>query len=205
MAKVPAPRAAEPVPPDVLTDSEMAALLAACSGSDLEAVRNKAIVLLLVTSGLRRAKVAALTLDDVNVQQQTVVVRRGKGSKWRVSVFSKAAALALSRWLRRRAKLSTRSDRLFISVRRGEALTPSGVGQIIDKVGAAAGVRVHTHRFRHRWAHSNLKAGIQERDLMKLAGWSSNQMLARYGAALAGERAVAAGLAVAEQIGMGMS
>jgi site-specific recombinase XerD len=204
MIKVPSPKVGPVTPPDVLTDAEMAKLLAACAGKDAESIRNRAMILLLASSGIRRAELAALKLDDVNLSQRTVVIRHGKGrggGKWRVTVISKAASLALAKWLRRRARMAPASDYVFISCRGGGALTPSGVTSVLYILGKRTGVNCHAHRFRHRWAHKNLAAGIGEHDLMKLAGWSSSQMINRYGAALATERALAAGRAIADQVG----
>jgi integrase len=56
--------------------------------------------------------------------------------------------------------------------------------------------------FRHSWAHYSLAAGVGESNLMQLAGWSSADMLRRYGAVLAQERAIAAARAV--QVGQVM-
>jgi len=59
--------------------------------------------------------------------------------------------------------------------------------------GQMAGIAdLHPHRFRHTWAHDFLMAGGQERDLKRLAGWSSDVMLERYGASAADARARAA-------------
>jgi len=58
------------------------------------------------------------------------------------------------------------------------------------KRGRLAGIPdLHAHRFRHSFAHSWLASGGQEQDLMRLCGWRSRDMLARYGASAADERA----------------
>ena len=63
--------------------------------------------------------------------------------------------------------------------------------ELLKVRGAAAGIkdRLHPHRFRHTFAHDFLISGGQERDLKRLAGWTSDVMLERYGASAADVRA----------------
>ncbi|MFY9934397.1 MAG: hypothetical protein WAK82_40960 [Streptosporangiaceae bacterium] len=68
-------------------------------------------------------------------------------------------------------------------------MTANGIYQIIARRGRRCGVDAWTHRFRHHFSHSWLDRGGAEGDLMELNGWSSPQMLRRYGASARSARA----------------
>ena len=68
-------------------------------------------------------------------------------------------------------------------------LTSNGIYQMIARRGRECGVAVHPHRFRHHFSHTWLDRGGAEADLMELNGWSSPQMLRRYGASARSARA----------------
>ena len=69
-------------------------------------------------------------------------------------------------------------------------MSDSGAAQIIARRCREAGLpRLHAHQFRHTFAHEWRMAGGDPNDLMRLAGWRSPQMLARYGASAADSRA----------------
>ena len=73
---------------------------------------------------------------------------------------------------------------------RGKQLTQSGIAQMLRRRCRAAGIsELHPHMFRHSFAHSWLASGREEGDLMRLAGWSSRDMLQRHGASAAVEPA----------------
>ena len=68
-------------------------------------------------------------------------------------------------------------------------MTASGIYQVIARRGRQCGVEVFPHRFRHHFSHTWLDRGGAEGDLMELNGWTSPQMLRRYGASARSARA----------------
>ena len=179
----------EPVP--ILTDEAVRALLRACEGRTFADRRDTALIRLLLDSGARRSEVAALTLEAVDLRDKTATVL-GKGRRPRTITFGARTALAIDRYLReRRGHRDTERPELWLGHR--GPVTSDGIADILERRCAKAGLpRVGAHAFRHLFAHAMLSAGMQETDLMRLAGWRSRQMVARYAASAGTDRAIAA-------------
>ena len=179
-------------PPPILSDDEVTAVLKACDGTSFEDRRDTAIVLTFLDTGMRRAELAGLTVDDINMDQQLVHVV-GKGSKPRDIPFGARTARAIDRYLRSRDQHAQAGrlgdgDPLWLG-QRGR-LTDQGVRLMLERRGQQSGVTgLHAHAFRHYMAHTWLLSEGEGTDLMRIMGWSSPQMLTRYAASGADVRA----------------
>jgi site-specific recombinase XerD len=196
MAKLDPPAVpVKPVP--VIPDDIIARLLKACAGRDFPARRDTAIIRLLLDTGMRCGELAGLTVDgrdeldrptglDWRYEVAHVI---GKGDRTRACPFGAKTGDVLRRYLRARAQHPHAQEPGLWLGRLG-VLTESGIAQMLERRCAEACVdRTNPHRWRHTAAHQWLLAGGQEVDLMRLMGWSSREMVARYGASAADERA----------------
>ena len=176
----------KPVP--VLSDADLRRLLAACSGSEFTARRDAALIRLFVDTGCRASEILGLQPEALDLRTMSVLVL-GKGRRPRIVPFGSKTAEALRRYLRaRRSHRWSHLPDLWLS--RYGRLTHSGLAQMLARRSVKAGLaRVYPHQLRHSAAHRWLANGGGETDLMRLMGWSSREMLARYAASAADERA----------------
>jgi len=190
MSKVRPPKVIEkPVP--VLTDDDLRALITAVEGKTFEDRRNEAIMRLFIDTGMRLGELVGLSVADLDLDLEVAIVT-GKGRRMRSVPFGHATTRAVDRYVRRRSTHVHAQQPVLWLGRRGP-LSASGVAQIVARAGERAGLgRVHPHQFRHTFAHRWLREGGTEGDLQRIAGWASPQMLQRYGASAADERAVEA-------------
>jgi site-specific recombinase XerD len=190
MAKMKPPRMPEQ-PAPVLSDRQIKALLATCEGSKaLEDLRDLAVLRLFIDSGMRLSELTNLTVHDVDLDDREATVM-GKGRKPRRCKFGAKTATALDRYMHARARShwAADTDALWIG-NRGAMGTP-GIRSIVERRAKQAGIEgVHAHLFRHYFSHQHLANGGSETDLMRLNGWKSREMVARYAASTGVQRAV---------------
>jgi site-specific recombinase XerD len=185
-------------PPDVLTEAERRAIVEACRdrlnvgnngrAGRFESRRDTAMVLMLMTNGIRAGELIGLTTADVALDVPAVVVL-GKGGRYRNVPLLPPAADALDKYLRVRRRHPHAQSRALWLGERGP-LTDSGLRQLLERRCDAAGIRrINPHLFRHTWAHTRKAGGMSDEELMALGGWRTQQMLQRYGASATAERA----------------
>lgn len=175
-------------PTESLSDTQVRKLLKACTGNDFTARRDAAMIRLMYDTGLRRGELAAMTVDDVDLD--TCIVRvMGKGQRVRLQPIGQKVARDIDRYLRLRSK-HPHAGLPHLWLGQSGSMTGSGVYQVVQRRGEQVGLRnIHPHQLRHAFAHSIKSGGASDDDLMRLGGWSSRQMITRYGASQADERA----------------
>ena len=174
-----------------LSDDQLRALIKACAGTALRDRRDEALIRFMLETGARAGEVVALTVDDLDLKAGTAIIRRGKGGKGRVVPFSASTGLAIDRYMRRsRAKHSKAPTPALWLGERGQGFSYDGLNRTLKLRAEIAGIKnFYPHRMRHTAAHRWLAAGGSEGGLMTVAGWSSPEMLMRYTAARAADRA----------------
>lgn len=187
VAGIPAPKADEVIHPSVTAD-QWDALIATCDRT-LRGVRDEAIFGLLRDAGLRASELVAINLDDVNMREQTILIR-GKGGRDRFVAYSERTAVALDRYIRARRKSRYAKEALFVSVSTPR-LSYDGLRNTIVRRAELAGLPPITpHMFRRFFAHEALDNDMSGTDLKAVAGWRSYTMLEHYTKEHANKRAL---------------
>lgn len=148
------------------------------AGNQIVAVRDKAILEMLFSTGLRVSELAGLKRVDVNPKKEEFTVR-GKGSKLRVVFMSPSARQCLKEYLDARRDMGewlfVRHDKAVRKGDNGGALTPRSVQRIVEKYARAAGItkRITPHTLRHTFATDLLRNGADIRSVQALLGHAS--------------------------------
>jgi site-specific recombinase XerD len=159
---------------DLISPAELSRLMAAPNTSGLEGKRDRAILELLFSTGLRISELCALSIDDVDLTRDEFSVR-GKGDKVRVVFISDEARSTIKNYLAARKDLD---DALFIRYGRkahvgiDARVTPRTVQRLLKQYAAKAGItrKVTPHVIRHSFATDLLSNGADLRSVQALLG-----------------------------------
>ena len=157
---------------ELISPAELTRLLAAPSGGGEKALRDKALLELFFSTGLRVSELAGLNRDSVDLARDEFTVR-GKGEKVRLVFLSADAKAAVKSYLRKRGDVE---EALFVSmVKYGEAptrLTSRSIERIVKEYAIKAGItgKVTPHIIRHSFATDLLQNGADIRSVQIMLG-----------------------------------
>lgn len=150
--------------PEVLTKEEVKSLI-----DSTDTIKSRLIVSLLYSSGLRVSELVNLKKEDINFEEKTGWVRKGKGSKDRLFVISESLSGELREYLNSRGK---ENEYVFS---KSKALTTRNIQKIIQGTRKRADIskRVTPHTLRHSFATHLLEQGVDIRIIQVMLGHSS--------------------------------
>lgn len=129
--------------------------------------KERAIVELLLASGIRVSELTDLTIADVNFNNLSIQIRHGKGNKARTAYINELAKVHLEKYLAGRKQ---HGEYLFYN-KKSEPLHPGGVRAILNSIADRANVEnVHPHRFRRTFASTLAARGMNIQEIQKLLG-----------------------------------
>ena len=139
--------------------------------------RDRAILELLLSSGVRVSELCDLDITDLDFQRLSVRIRHGKGDKERITYMTEVAAKHIQEYLLdRKVEMAA----LFCGKNRTR-ITPNGVRDILKRIEKKSGVEnVHPHRFRRTFASGLAKRGMDIQDIKELLGHSNLNTTMRY-------------------------
>jgi|SRR5579884_280277 len=168
----------------MVTDEEIAQLLQACERqrNPRQVAFSRAILAVLVYGGLRRQELLDLKLEDVCLKEQSILIRRGKGSKSRRIYICQDCVDALQEWLALRPK-DCKHNYLF-AFDKNRRIHRNGLHTLVEELKAVAGLRdnknIVPHSLRHACATRLLRNGADLRSIQAFLGHSQLQTTAIY-------------------------
>ena len=161
--------------PTVLTSEEAVRVLESLSPSSSQGLRDRAMLEILYSTGMRKGELVALNVADFSFEQQELVIVKSKSRRGRLVPvgeyarhFTEAYLKAVRPWLAR----GDEEKALFVSVRSGRRLAVRTVGQIVGRAAKKSGVAklVTPHTFRHSMATQMLRNHADLRHIQAILG-----------------------------------
>jgi integrase/recombinase XerC len=166
--------------PRFLSVDDVFSLIEKPEGIGFMPARDKAILELLYSSGLRVSELSCLNVDDIHIKESLIKIK-GKGKKERVVPVGSKAIDAMKTYMIERILQKSRENALFLN-RMGTRLTDRGVRRIVVKYAKAIALngRIGPHMLRHSFASHLLQGGADLRVIQELLGHSSLSTTQKY-------------------------
>ncbi|OUS05516.1 tyrosine recombinase XerC [Gammaproteobacteria bacterium 54_18_T64] len=154
-----------------LMDADQTCQLVNISTDDWHSLRDRALLELLYSSGLRLAEIANVDIDAIHFQEATVTVT-GKGNNMRLIPVGSYALSAIELWLKVRGEKALESEKALFVSQRGRRISHRAIQQRVQKIGRQQGIRqpVHPHMLRHSFASHMLESSGDLRGVQDLLG-----------------------------------
>ncbi|MGZ8190015.1 MAG: tyrosine recombinase XerC [Methylococcaceae bacterium] len=168
-----APKQARKLPKTLDVD-QITGLLEAGTSSILE-IRDLAMFELFYSSGLRLSELSALNLTDIDLPDNSLIVRSGKGGKARILPIGSKAVTAIENWLQQRLKNTIASEPALFTSNRGSRLGPRSIELRLEQWCKKKGIaeHIHPHMLRHSFASHLLESSQDLRAVQELLGHSN--------------------------------
>lgn len=157
----------------VLTADEVGTILKTCKSA-----RDKAIILLMVDTGLRRSEVISLNWTDIDFTTGLALVKRGKGGKARSVVIGATSRRALLAYRRTLEKVTDTAP--LIQAQAGTRFTGTGLLSLFRRIRANTGIHITPHSLRRTFVILSLRSGMDVLHLQALLGHSTLDMVQHY-------------------------
>ena len=152
-------------------------MLAVCDQKTILGLRDYAIILTLMDTGIRASELVSITRMDLDLKNGRIVIKKGKGSKFRIVFISNSTRDAIQSYLNER---SDALPYLWISKTKSN-LKYSGLRQIMRRRAKDSNIKAPSlHGFRRYFALQMLRSGVDVFSLQKLMGHSDIQILRWY-------------------------
>ena len=174
-------------PQRTLDETRIMQILSQLDTTTSKGIRDTAIILLMLDSGLRASEVCNLQRYHVDLENRTFIAKI-KGERWSEGVFGLYCASAVAHWLDIRPHVAKpETQELFVGIggtKPGTGLTRNGLKSIFRQIGDKAGFHFSPHDMRRTFATMAIRAGAPSR-LVQVAGrWNDLSMIERYTQAL---------------------
>ncbi len=182
------PKLGKRLPKNILTKDELTRIMAQADISKPMGIRDRAMLELLYSTGVRRSECSRLTIRDIDYEGGYARITGGKGGRDRIQPLGTHACRWMKEYLLKvrpklleRRKGDTRYETLFLT-RSGRRMPVGCAGKVIEKYARLAGIKGHVspHSFRRAFATHMLEEGAHPLYIQRLLGHTTGQILNRY-------------------------